>query len=217
MSKSKIVGTVALIVFAMALAPTTALTETNGNQVLLIAYEQSLDMELMLTKEVGVMVSMLDKAGFKVVVASASGQPIVGGIRTLWPDLKLADVKVDDYVGFIFPCMAIEFEPSRLPREAFRVAKEAVAQGKPVAAQAGGVVTLGTAGVLEGKQFALSRKPGAPIKGLVPGGVYKGYGVVQDGNIITSGVCPYIAKHWGRPDGTLELTQKLIDSLASIR
>ena len=30
----------------------------------------------MLTKEVGVMVDMLEKAGYKVVVASASGQPI---------------------------------------------------------------------------------------------------------------------------------------------
>ena len=213
MSKSKIVGIMALIVFAMALAPTTAATETNGNQVLLIANEQSMDMELMLTKEVGVMVSMLDKAGFKVVVASASGQPIVGGIRTLWPDLKLADVRVDDYVGFIFPCMGVPLFPPRLPSEAFRVAKEAVAQGKPVAAQVSGVVTLGTAGVLEGKQFAASPR----TRPLVPGGIYKGYGVVQDGNIITSGTCPYIATNWGRPDGTLELTQKLIDSLASMR
>jgi putative intracellular protease/amidase len=213
MSTSKIVAMMALIIFAMGSAPTTALTETNGNQVLLIAYEQSVDMEFMLTKEVGVMVSMLEKAGFKVVVASASGQPIVGGIRTLWPDLKLADVKVDVYVGFIFPCMGVPLDPPRLPPEAFRVAKEAVEQGKPVAAQVGGVVTLGAAGVLDGKQFALSRR----LRPLVPGGVYKGYGVVQDGNIITSGVCPYIATHWGRPDGTLELTQKLIDSLASIR
>jgi putative intracellular protease/amidase len=221
MSKSKFVGMIALIVFAMALAPTTALTETNGNQVLLIAQEQSYDMELMLTKEVGVMVSMLEKAGFKVVVASASGQPIVGGIRTLWPDLKLADVKVDDYVGFIFPCMGVPFPPelppeafrAKLPPEAFGVAKEAVALGKPVAAQVSGVVTLGTAGVLEGKQFAVSPR----TRPLVPGGVYKGYGVVQDGNIITSGTCPFLAKLWGRPDGTLELTQKLIDSLALIR
>ena len=214
MSKSKIVGIVALIVFAMALAPTTALTETNGNQVLLIANEHSdnMVMEFMLTKEVGVMVSMLEKAGFKVVVASASGQPIVGGIRTLWPDLKLADVKVDDYVGFIFPCMGVPFPPE-LPPEAFRVAKEAVALGKPVAAQVTGVVTLGTAGVLDGKQFAVSPR----TRPLVPGGVYKGYGVVQDGNIITSGTCPFLAKLWGRPDGTLELTQKLIDSLPPIR
>ena len=64
----------------------------------------------MLTKEVGVMVSMLEKAGYKVVVASASGQPITGGATTLKPDLKLADVKVDDYAGFMFPCMAVDME-----------------------------------------------------------------------------------------------------------
>jgi putative intracellular protease/amidase len=213
MSKSKTVGIMALIVFAMALAPTKAPTETNGNQVLLIANEQSDDMEFMLTKEVGVMVSMLEKAGFKVVVASASSQPIVGGIRTLWPDLKLADVKVDDYVGFILPCMGVPFRPE-LPPEAVRVVKEAMALGKPVAAQVSGVVTLGIAGVLDGKQFAMSPR----TRPLVPGGgVYKGYGVVQDGNIITSGTCPFLARRLGRPDGTLELTRKLIDSLASIR
>ena len=61
----------------------------------------------MLTKEVGVMVDMLEKAGYKVVVASASGQPITGGATTLKPDLKLADVNVDDYAGIVLPCMAV--------------------------------------------------------------------------------------------------------------
>ena len=40
-------------------------------------------MELMLTKEVAVMVGMLEKAGYKAVVASASGKPITGGATTL--------------------------------------------------------------------------------------------------------------------------------------
>ncbi len=202
-----------LVIAALLLGFATSAGAQNGNQVLLIAQEQSYDMEFMLTKEVGVMVTMLEKAGFKVVVASASGQPIVGGIRTLWPDLKLADVKADDYVGFILPCMAVKLDPPKPPPEALEVVREAVAQGKPVAAQVGGVVTLGVAGVLDGKQFALFGR----YKDLVPGGVYRGYGVVQDGNIITSGTCPFLAKRLGRPGGTLELTQKLIDSLASTR
>jgi len=178
--------------------------------LLVIGLEQSVDMELMLTKEVAVMVNMLEKAGYEVVVASASGEPITGGATTLKPDLKLADAKVDDYMGFMFPCLAVDMDLPP-PAEAVRIAKEAVAQGKPVAAQNGGVVTLSAAGALNGKQFALMQDPGANM----PGGIYKGTGVVQDGNIITSGTCPHMAKMAGLKDGTPELTQKLIDSLAA--
>ena len=191
--------------------PTPVPASPTAKQVLLIAQEQSEDMELMLTKEVGVMVSMLEKAGYKVVVASASGQPITGGATNLKSDLKLADVNVDDYAGFVFPCMAVPLDPPRPPAEALEIAKKAVAQGKPVAAQVGGVALLGMAGVLEGKQFALFDE----LKSLVPGGIHKGQGVVQDGNIITSGICPYMAQGTGNPDGTAELTQKLIDALAA--
>ena len=87
--------------------PTPVPASPTAKQVLLIAQEQSKDMELMLTKEVGVMVDMLEKAGYKVVVASALGQPITGGATTLKPDLKLADVNVDDYAGLVLPCMAV--------------------------------------------------------------------------------------------------------------
>ena len=136
-----------------------AATTSVPKQVLLVAQEQSEDMELMLTKEVGVMVDMLEKVGYKVVVASASGQPITGGATTLKPDLKLADVKVDDYAGFVFPCMAVDMDLPP-PPEAVRIAEEALAQGKPVAAQVGGVVTLASAEVLNGKQFAFPEDPG---------------------------------------------------------
>jgi hypothetical protein len=49
--------------------------------------------------------------------------------------------------------------------------------------------------------------------------VYSGKGVIQDGVIITSGVCPYIEKAAkergmeGYVDGTPELTRMLISSL----
>ena len=190
--------------------PAAAATLAPKQVLLVVGLEQSDDMELMLTEEVAVMVSMLEKTGYEVVVASASGEPITGGTTTLTPDLKLADVKVDDYVGFMFPCLAVDMDLPP-PAEAVRIAKEAVAQGKPVAAQNGGVVTLSAAGALNGKQFALLEDPGARM----PGGVYKGTGVVQDGNIITSGTCPYMAKMAGLKDGTPELTQKLIDLLAA--
>jgi hypothetical protein len=40
-----------------------------------------------------------------------------------------------------------------------------------------------------------------------------GTGVVQNGGVITSGTCPYQAKLTGRPDGTVELAQKLIEAV----
>jgi len=162
----------------------------------------------MLTNELGVMISMLEEAGFQVVVASASGQPFVGPTTTVETDLKLADVKVADYVGFILPCMG-QAIPGPVPPEAVEIVREAVAEGKPVAAQCGSVEILQPAGVLKGKKYAY-------IYDRFSEGIYSGTGVVQDGNIITSGTCSLMAKLAGRPDGTPELTQKLIDSLAHL-
>jgi hypothetical protein len=55
---------------------------------------KSLDLDLMLSKEVGVMTSLLEKAGFKVVVATVKGEPIKGSAITFTPNLKLKDIKV---------------------------------------------------------------------------------------------------------------------------
>jgi 4-methyl-5(b-hydroxyethyl)-thiazole monophosphate biosynthesis len=186
---------------------------TPAKKVLLIlSTETSLDMELMLTKEVGVMVSMIEKAGYKVVVASVSGQPLVGSATTLKPDLKLADVKVEDYAGLILPCLASS-APVVVP-DAAEIVKKAATLGKPIAAQNGSVILiLAPAGLLNGKQFAVF--PG--YEKMVPAGIYKGAGVVQDGNVITSGSCPFAGRDGKYPDTTAELTQKFITMLASAR
>jgi|GEM_PF-442106 hypothetical protein len=179
--------------------------------LLLLSVEVSQDMELMLTKEVGVMTSLLEKAGYKVVVASESGQPLAASATTLKPDLKLADVQVEDYAGFILPC----FAPSApvVAPGAPEIIKKAVALGKPVAAQNNGIGALIRAGVLSGKQFAII----AGSEKYVPDGIYKGEGVVQDGNIVTSGMCPFMARVGRTPDGTTELTQKFIALLGAAR
>jgi putative intracellular protease/amidase len=91
--------------------------------------------------------------------------------------------------------------------------KEAAAQGLPIAAQTSGVLILGDAGVLDGRQYALY----SDFVPLVTGGTPKGDGVIQDGNIITSGICPFMGKQLARPDGTAELTQKMITALESNR
>jgi putative intracellular protease/amidase len=168
----------------------------------------------MLTKEFGVMKDMLSQAGFKVVAATVSGQPLVAGSTTFTLDLKLSDVKGADYAGFIMPCMAPLEEDPALLREAAPIIKAAVAEGKPVAAQLGSVVILAQAGVLSGKKFAFDKDEVKDVPALKDA-VYSGDGVVQDGKIITSGVCPYMAKMKGLQDGTSALTKALIAELAT--
>jgi putative intracellular protease/amidase len=180
------------------------------DRVLLILRERSDDMEYMLINEVDVMTKMLEKAGYKVETASVSGEPISAGKTTITPDFKLADVKIKDYAGFIFPCMAVPMDET-IASQLLDFAKSAAATGKPIAAQTGGVQILYEAGLLNGKQIGIFNM----MEEMFPKSLIKGEGVVQDGNIITSGICPYLAREFGKTDGTTELTQKLIDALAS--
>jgi protease I len=213
MSRNSLICLLGVLILLLAgCGPFQATGKPGTKQVLMILPEQSDDMDFMLTQEVGVMNSALQKAGFKVVVATVYGRTLQGSAQSLKPDLKLADVKVEDYDGLVLPCLAVGFDMARAP-EAIELVKKAVALGKPVAAQVGGILVLSDAGVLKGKQYS-------EIVGLIlntSGGVAKGNGVVQDGNIITSGVCPFMARMNHMKDGTPELTQKFIDTLQASR
>jgi hypothetical protein len=44
-------------------------------------------------------------------------------------------------------------------------------------------------------------------------GIFCGTGIIQDGNILTSGTCPMEAKLSGISDYTADLTQKLIQEI----
>jgi putative intracellular protease/amidase len=195
----------------------------NTPQVLLIPREGlSPDLDLMLTEEVGVMKSILEKAGFKVVVATTIGLPIKSCTTTLKPDLMLSAVKVDDYVGFILPCMAVGTLPAPpVSPLAVSIVKQALSQGKPVAAQLGSVLILAEGGVLVGKRYAFFVDPlnpppqySLPKDDRFTGAIYSGTGVVQDGSIITSGFCPFMKKSFGVPDGTADLTNALIATIS---
>ncbi|MBN1836436.1 MAG: DJ-1/PfpI family protein [Spirochaetales bacterium] len=165
----------------------------------------SADAELMLTKEVGVMMGMLEEAGLRVVVATPFGTPIKSASAVLESDLLLEDVEVSRYAGFLLPCMAAG-APGVIEKRAVEMVKEAVAQGKPVAAQYGSVFTLARAGLLEGRAYAYEYS-------TFPEGTCGGTGVVQDGLVITSGTCPHKAREKGRPDGTPELTRLFIEAV----
>jgi protease I len=185
----------------------------NGNKekvLLFIRHGDSEAIESMLQQEVDVMISMLKEAGFKVIVATGSGEPIKDGsgqTTLLKPDLKLADVRVNDYVGIIMPCMAKGKRPD--DPEEISLVKEAVAQGKPVAAQHSAIFILAHAGVLEGKKYTF---PNNIFRGR--GAIYSGKGVVRDGYIITSAICPNAARYYGEADGTSELTKLFIEAIS---
>jgi putative intracellular protease/amidase len=219
--EKKMKGLSFLVAILLSLVMISAIPEAQVvSQVLLIPREgESTNLDVMLAKEVGVMTDLLQKAGFKVVVANVSGQSLKGVIKKLKPDLKLSEVKVEDYAGFILACMAVGLFPGPpVPPVAVSIVKQAVAKGKPVAAAVGAVIYLAEAGVLKGKRYAyvddpFNQVPPNPRDLRFEGAIYSGTGVVQDGNIITSGICPATEGWMGLPDCTPELTRAFIAKL----
>src|SRR4030042_5778473 len=69
-------------------------------------------LEYILKKEVGVMKDTVEKAGYKVVVATLDGSSFSAGSATVTADIKLADANVADYAGFILPCLAVPSYPA---------------------------------------------------------------------------------------------------------
>jgi putative intracellular protease/amidase len=203
----------------MIMFSTPAIAADAPKVLLLLRDVITQNLDTALTKEVVVIKNMLEKAGFKVVAATNDGLPIKGSTVTFTPDLKLSDVKVDDYVGVIIACTAGGSTPSTsVSPNAVSITKHAVTQGKPVAASHGSVIILAEAGVLVGKRygfwvdpFGIGRRPDDRFTGAI----YSGMGVVQDGNIITCGACPQVAPTYGLPDGTAELTQAFIAALTT--
>lgn len=63
--------------------------------------------------------------------------------------------------------------------------------------------------MLSGKKYAFLEDWVAE-QPVLEDAVFSGHGIVKDGNIITSGVCPCAAKVLGLEDNTPALTQALI-------
>jgi putative intracellular protease/amidase len=192
-----------------------------GSKVLLIPREgSSLDLDLMIKMEVGVMTILLKNAGLAVDIATTSGRPILGHTEKIEKVMFLSDVKLDEYAGVIMPCMAVGgFPGPPVSPEAVAVVKKALGEEKPVAASTYSVIILAEAGVLKGKKYAFPRDPFKPTQQLprtdprFEGAIYGGPGVVQDGKIITSGICSNLEKVTAMPSGTIELTKIFIAAI----
>jgi len=195
--------------------------QSSGKVLMILREGKSVDLDLMIEKEVGVMTALLKKAGFEVDIATTSGRPVIGSTQKIENISKLSEVKLEKYVGAILACMAVGMLPGPpVSPEQVVAVKKVVADGKPVAASANSSSILAEAGILKGKKYALGTDPlnPGPLWQGTPDfrykdAVYSGTGVVQDGKIITSAVCPVIHSTSGMADGTTELTQKFIAAI----
>ena len=180
-------------------------------QVLLFMRPGSADLAYMLQNEVLVMKNALEKSGFRVVVATLDGKDFSAGSITVKADIKLADAKVADYSGFILPCMMVASYPEpEISNEALTLVKNAVAAGKPVAAQTGSLWTLAKAGLLKGKKYAYPFEEKSP---RFEGAKFGGTGVVRDGLILTAAMCPHMARTMKTSDGSEPLALALAEAM----
>ncbi len=202
------------------MGPTVALGQSSKKVLMIPREGYSVDLDLMIKMEVGVMNLLLKRAGFQVDIATTSGQAILGSNEKIEKVMRLMDINLDDYAGIIMPCMAVGTGPGpAVSQDAIALVKKAVSDGKPVAAQQGSIIILAEAGVLKGKKYAFQKDP-LKAKTVMPitkarfeGAIYSGQGVVQDGKIITSAACPNIERTQGLQNGTVELSQKFIAAI----
>ena len=202
----------AIAAVSVSLAAAIPARAADAPKVLMIVRDGSRDLELMLSQEVGVMKRMLEASGFKVEVATESGEPMRAGSVELGADFKVSDAVASDYAGVALPCMAPGPEYSVSPAE-LAIVKTFVEQGKPILAARGSVGVLAKVGGLEGKKYAFASEVDPKARPEFAGGEFQGTGVVRDGSVSTSGVCPLAAKTSALPDGTEEVTRNFIESL----
>ena len=206
---------IALCIYIFSCTQTYA--QNNPKVLLFMRNAQSSgDLEYMLKKEVGVMKDILEKSGYQVVIATLDGSPFSAGSVTVKADIKLVEAKVADYTGFILPCLAVPSYPAppEVSREAINLVKGAISAGKPVAAQTGSLWTLAEAGLLKGKKYAYAMEEKSPY---FAGATFAGTGVVADGLVITSGICPYMELKSKEKDGTEQLALALVAAMKSKR
>jgi len=158
--------------------------------LMVIAPENFRDEELFHTSE------ELERAKISVTVASTKTTSVKGMFgRTVTPDLKLEQVKVDDYDAVIFvggTGSAAYFNDSR----ALSMAKGAFEKGKKTCAICIAPVTLANAGVLKGKRATVF--DGDYVKMIkAKGAIYTGKPIEVDGNVITANG-PAAAREFGR-------------------
>lgn len=174
--------------------------------VLIIAHENFQDHEYAESRAV------LEDKGFEITVASSSLETATGGEGTqVQPDILVSDIVVGDYDAIVFiggmGCTEYWDAP-----DAHRIAQEAVAEGKVLAAICAAPVILARAGVLQGKRATVANSGwGEGVQALGAGGAtYTGAEVERDGLIITASGPPAARQFGETIAAALEELQQLI-------
>jgi hypothetical protein len=175
-------------------APTPAPPTPSPSPKVLIVIRNyaSLDMPFMTDNELGVMLDMLEDAGFQVRIASLTYDPYESETRTITPDLVVGSVDAADFDAVVLPCLAAGSRPAS--QEIAELVTQFHEQEKVVAAQYGARATLYALDII-GKDQLISKE------------------VLQIDRVITSGCCPYMARSSGCDDGTRILIEKVITTL----
>jgi putative intracellular protease/amidase len=199
------------ITFLMAIVIILSSFKAENPKVLMFIQDNSYDQGYMLKNEAGLMKQILEQSGFTVEIATLSGETLKSDSVTVQPDLKLSEANVKNYAGFIIPCMATE-DTVITPAERNFV-KSINELNKPLAAETGAVLILAKAGILKGKKFAFVESYVNQMKTDFENAIYSGEGVIRDGNIMTSAICPMQTKMYGKANGTAELTKMLVEAM----
>jgi protease I len=167
---------------------------------IIIAFRDFRDEEYFIPKEV------LEKAGAEIKTASTElGTAIGSQGGEAGVDIKLADLNVSDFDAVVF--VGGGGAPKYLDNEtSYKIAKDAVSQGKVLAAICIAPTILAKAGVLSGKKATVWSSPldKSAIKILKENNVvYQDESVVVDGRIITA----------NGPGAAEEFGQKIIEAL----
>jgi len=223
MKKIVIFLTVMILVTSGVISLESQVYGQSAKKVLMIPREgYSADLDLMIKMEVGVMRLLLKNAGLGVDIATPSGMSIIGTTDKITDIKLLRNINLNDYAGVIIPCMAVGSIPGPpVSPKVIEIVKKALSNGKPVAANGNAATTLAEAGVLKGKKYSFQRDPLKPTATSTltddrfTDAIYSGSGMVQDGQIITSGVCANIEKVQGMENGTVKLTKTFIAAVAT--
>lgn len=158
------------------LPPTETATPTVKRVVLIIAHKNFQDYEYAESRAV------FEAKGFEVTVASSSLEMATGMEGTqVQPDILVSDYDAIVFIGGV----GVEKEYWDDPI-AHRIAREAVAEGKVLAAICIAPVTLARAGVLKGKRATVFPSPEGISSLEACGATYTGAEVERDGLIITA-------------------------------
>ncbi len=127
---------------------------------------------------------ILEKEGIQITVASSALDEAKGSLGArVKPDILFTDINMEDYDAVIFVGGEGSTEYWDNPF-AHKIARDAMAFNKVVAAICIAPITLGKAGILQGKRATVHPSQANELKAL--GADYTGRPVEKDGNIITA-------------------------------